>query len=245
MKPYGSHIMIDFEQYLSAIPQLHTWDEGATWTAGGFNKGMLKALIAFLRDNLPPAPAILETGAGNTTISFLFLKPSRLVSIAPDPGLFERLRAYCESNAIPTDALEMKVDGSEWVLPQMTKRNAAPQFDLVLIDGSHNWPMVFLDFFFANYMLKPGGYLVLTALQLHPIKELARLLAEQPGFKVALKLKSALMFQRAAEARELPKWTHCPYLVRMSAEYAKKKTPAALSWDASSEEALVSTPPSE
>jgi predicted O-methyltransferase YrrM len=181
--------MIDFQQYLSALPLLHTWDEGKTWVAGGFKRKHLGPLIRFLKKNLPTSPAILETGAGNSTISFLFLKPGRLVSIDPALGLHERIRAYCETHGISTKGLEPLTDRSEWTLPILASnmRAGAGEFDFALIDGCHNWPSVFVDFYYSNYMLKQGGYIMLDDLQLHSVKELARLSPiRATGFRACL-----------------------------------------------------------
>jgi predicted O-methyltransferase YrrM len=222
--------MIDFEQYLCALPMLHSWDSGATWCTGGFTKKHLEPLMAFLREHLPNPPSILETGAGNSTIAFLFLNPGRLVSIAPDAALFERIDTYCKTNGIPTERLEPFIDGSQWVLPTLAlqEHNNAPRFDFALIDGDHNWPIVFVDFFYSNYMLKRGGYIMLDDVQLHAVKELARLLAEQPDYQLVLDLGKALVFRRVSESRNLSKTGPYNYLVRKSKEYAQTNNPYSL-----------------
>ena len=223
--------MMDFEGFLAAIPLLHSWDDGKTWNTGGFEREHLERLHVFLARNLPEAPCLLETGAGNSTISFLFLSPRRLVSIAPDAQLFARIQAYCQIHGIPVQALEVHIDGSEWVLPRIAAetRNSKPSFDFVLIDGCHNWPMVFVDFLYANYMLRPGGYLMLDDLQLHSVKELARMVSEQPGFEAALDLGKSRVFRRTSEdSRVLGEWLTLPYIARKSGEYALTANPFAL-----------------
>lgn len=222
--------MTDFQRYLDNLPLLHSWDGGQTWNTGGFQREHLEKLHGFLKKNLPPAPRLLETGAGNSTISLLFLPPSRLVSIAPEANLFDRISAYCSTHGIPTDALEAHVDNSEWVLPKLAAdMKDAPLFDFVLIDGCHNWPMVFVDFFYCNYMLKPGGYLMIDDVQLHSVKELARMMSEQPEFKLALDLGKSLVFQRTNKGnRALGEWGAVPYIVRKTDEYARTDNPFAL-----------------
>ncbi len=222
--------MPDFDKYLSSLPMLHSWDGGKTWNSGGFERSHLEKLYSFLKQNLPPAPVILETGAGNSTISFLFLAPKRLVSIAPEAQLFDRIRSYCEAERIPVAALEDRVDGSEWVLPKMAAeiRGAVPILDFALIDGCHNWPMAFVDFCYINQMLKTGGYLMVDDVQLHSVKELARMLTEQPGFELALDLGKSLVFRKTTEARALGEWGQVPYVVRKTNEYARMENPFAL-----------------
>lgn len=111
--------MIDFQRYLDDLPMLHSWDGGQTWNTGGFQREHLELLHHFLKQNLPARPRLLETGAGNSTICLLFLSPSQLVSIAPEPALHDRIRSYCVTHRMPTDALEAHVNCSEWVLPKL------------------------------------------------------------------------------------------------------------------------------
>jgi len=225
--------MNHFDRYLSELPLLHSWDNGQTWNTGGFERGHLQKLHDFLKEHLPSFPRLLETGAGNTTISLLFLSPARLVSIAPDAALFERIRSYCESHHIPTDALEPHVEGSEWALPRMAEemeRDGLRPFDFVLIDGCHNWPMVFVDFLYCNFMLRSGGYIMIDDVHLHSVKELARMLSEQPEFELALDLGKSLVFRRRPEtsARLLREWNNIPYIVRRTTDYSHMDNPFSL-----------------
>jgi GT2 family glycosyltransferase/glycosyltransferase involved in cell wall biosynthesis len=212
-----------FAEYLSNLPLLHSWDGGLTWNTGGFQAEHLAALYRFLKENLPSSPTLLETGAGNSTISFLFLNPSRLVSIAPEPALFARIRSYCANNSISVAALDARVSGSEWILPQMAldMRDQPPCFDFALIDGCHNWPMVFVDFCYANYMLKTNGLIMIDDVNLQSIKELARMLSEQPDFRLELDLGKSLIFRRINDRRTLGEWTEIPYITRKTLEYAQ------------------------
>ena len=89
------------EEFLCNIPLLHSWDGGITWNTGGFDRQNLGKLCDFLRNILPDNPVLLETGAGNSTIAMLFLQPARLISIAPDAQLFERIRGFCQKTEFP------------------------------------------------------------------------------------------------------------------------------------------------
>jgi GT2 family glycosyltransferase len=217
-------------EYVSNLPLLHSWDGGVTWNTGGFQAEHLVALYRFLKETLPAAPTLLETGAGNSTICLLLLNPIRLVSVAPDPDLFERIRSYCASHSISIDSLDARVSGSEWTLPQLAleMRDQPPCFDFALIDGSHNWPMVFVDFCYANYMLKAGGLIMIDDVQLHSVKELARMLSEHPDFRLELDLGKSLVFRRISESRTLSEWADIPYISRMSSQYAQSTNPYSL-----------------
>lgn len=216
--------------YLANLPLLHSWDGGVSWNTGGFQPEHLARLYRYLRDHLPPSSTLLETGAGNSTICMLLLQPNRLVSVAPDAALFERIRAYCAEHSIPTGALDARINGSEWVLPQLALelRDHPPCFDLVLIDGCHNWPMVFVDFCYGNHMLKPGGLIMVDDVNLHSVKELARMLSEHPDFTLELDLGKSLIFRRTSDARAMEEWTGIPYISRMTNLYSQAPNPFSL-----------------
>jgi hypothetical protein len=201
-----------FSEYLSRLPLLHSWDCGKTWNSGGFQAEHLSKLYRFLKENLPPAPTLLETGAGNSTICLLFLNPARLISIAPEPSLFERIRSYCANHSISVASLDARASGSEWILPQMAIElgNQPPHLDFVLIDGCHNLPMVFVAFCYANYMLKTGGLIMIDDVHLQSVKELARMLSEQPDFRLELDLGKSLVFRRVTDCRRLGEWVDIP-----------------------------------
>ena len=63
-------------------------------------------------------------------------------------------------------------DRSELALPRIAAdRN---RFDVGLIDGSHNWPSVFVDFCYINTMLPAGGTLFVDDIHLYSVSQLFR-----------------------------------------------------------------------
>jgi hypothetical protein len=74
--------------YFADIPNLHTRDNGKTWNTGGFNRNQLSSIYNLIISELSPKPSIIETGAGNSTITFLLTDPEWVLSIAPDLELF-------------------------------------------------------------------------------------------------------------------------------------------------------------
>jgi hypothetical protein len=160
----------------------------------------------------------------------LLLSPAKLISIAPDEQLFERIRGFCKQNSIFCDVLEAHVEGSQWVLPRLAtdNRQAEPLLDFALIDGCHGWPTCFVDLEYVNEMLKPDGYLLIDDTELHSVKEMARFLMEEPGFSLALDLDKSLIFQKRTAARHFGEWIDQPYIVRRSNEYARSRNMYAL-----------------
>lgn len=107
-----------FDDYLQNIPQLHTWDGGITWNSGGFEDYHLRAFYKYV---VAGARQIIESGAGNSSLAFLFGQPSCLTTIAPEQALFDRIDAFARKNSVDTSAWEQKIDRSEWVLPVLAQ----------------------------------------------------------------------------------------------------------------------------
>src|SRR5262249_42553105 len=208
MSPNPSQLLaskMTAEEYLHNIPLLHSWDGGQTWKPGGFDAPTLASIVALIRKNFP-APRIIETGCGNSTISFLFCAPTEVVSISPDQAVFERITNYCVQNSISLEALRKIVACSEWELPRIAQQmaDAHEHFDFALIDGSHNWPVVFVDFCYIHAMTRENSLIMVDDVQLHTARELANLLLEQPGFSLEQDLGKSLIFRKTTNETSMP-----------------------------------------
>lgn len=161
---------------------------------------------------------IIETGAGNTTITFLFLNPKVLVSICPDSSLKDRILNYCANNQIITNALDFRLYRSEIEFPKiaLSQMGGNDKFDVALLDGGHGWPTVFVDFCYANMVLKKGGLLLIDDIQLYSVKELARLLSEQPEYECISRFQKIWIWKKKTESDFLPQETLEPYLKKMT-----------------------------
>jgi hypothetical protein len=126
--------------------------------------------------------------------------------------------------------LEVHVEKSQWVLPQLAaeNRNAEPMIDFALIDGCHGWPTAFVDLEYTNAMLRQDGFLMIDDVQLHSIKEMARLLSEHPDFSLELDIGKSLVFRKISPQRDLSEWVRQPYIVRRTNEHLRLPNPNAL-----------------
>jgi len=219
-----------FDDYLSNMPLLHYWE--GQWSKGGFDEHSLKEMYSFLESALPKNSILLETGAGNSTLMMLYLQPSKLISIAPDEQLFERISEYCEKNSISNVALEKHIEGSQWVLPGLAADNrfSEPFIDFALIDGCHGWPTCFVDLEYVFSMLKQNAYLCIDDTQLHSIKEMARFLVESDKFSLELDLHKTLIFKKLTSERHLGEWNSNQYVLRKTKSYRKSINPHGLSF---------------
>ena len=209
--------MTSFQQYLTDLPLLHSWDKGQTWNTGGF---VAKQLECFHRraGGATGGLSIIETGAGNSTITFLHTKPRRLIAIAPADALFARIHDYCLKNDLDERPLRAVIDRSEMALPMIAHEEfgAGRRYDVGLLDGGHGWPTVFVDFCYVNMMLRKGGILWIDDVQLHSVKELARLLTHQPGFRLVEDLGKVLAFEKLTDEPLLPDFGSQPYIMDKS-----------------------------
>ena len=205
---------MDFASFAHNPPKFHFW---RNWVDGGFSTYHLGAIYDFCRKHGPPLPTILETGAGNSTVCFLHVNPKRFISIAPDQPLFDRIKDYCAAHSIDIEPLEIFVEGSEWVLPRLASAANHPQLDFALIDGCHSFPMVMIDFFYINTMMKKGGFLLIDDIDLHSVAELTRLLSYQTkDFRLTAELGKLRVFEKLTDAPTLGWWEMQPYVVALS-----------------------------
>jgi hypothetical protein len=206
---------MEFSEYLAEVPRLHSWDHGRTWVTGGFEATHLSQIAAAIRSRFA-RPRVIETGAGNSTLTFLFTSPARVLSICPEEQLFQRIIQYCEDKGMDHSALETRTTFSQFALPEIFRTGET--FDFALVDGAHGWPLVMVDFCYMNAMLRKGALLMIDDVQLHSIAELMRLLDEQPGFTRACDLGKSVIYAKLTDDPFLPEWVGQPYIVRRSNE---------------------------
>ena len=199
------------EALLDGKPRLHFWD--GEWQDGGLSDDMLRALFQLActvgdRD----AGVILETGAGLSTLAFLASAPSRVIAVAPNQDLRDRIVAEATRLGLDGPSLDFHVGRSEDVLPDLAKVDAA-FVDMALVDGGHGMPTVFVDFCYVNKVLKNGGYLALDDIQLHSVRQLYLLLKNQPGFAVVAHHGKLVVLQKTDDRCFLPEWGKQPFVV--------------------------------
>jgi hypothetical protein len=195
---------------LGNLPRLHYW--GGEARVGGLTPAIGERIIAEVRRY--DSPSIVETGAGATTLLFSCLGPSALTSIAPNAELRDRIFTEAGERAIALDRLRFLCERSEVALPRMAAEG--DRFDVGLLDGSHGWPTVFVDFCYINIMMRVGGTLFVDDIQLYSVWQLYLLLRQQREFEhVAVDGKLAT-FRKLTDHQFLPEWTFEPYIAENS-----------------------------
>jgi predicted O-methyltransferase YrrM len=81
------------------------------------------------------------------------------------------------------DFFELIEKPSEFVLPALAE-SAAGTFDLVFIDGVHTFDHVLLDFFYANCLIRTGGYIVLDDCNMASISRAVAYIVKYPCYRL-------------------------------------------------------------
>jgi len=195
---------------LDNLPKLHYW--GGPPQVGGLNQKIGARLIDEV--GRYDAPRVIETGAGATTLLFLGLGAG-VTTIAPDPGLQERIMAEAAVRGIDTARLQFVCEPSEVALPRLAA--SGQRVDVALIDGHHGWPNVFVDFCYFNAMLGSGSTLLVDDLQLYSVGQLAYQLVEEPDFELMAVDDKLATFRKLTDAPSLPDWRSQPFIERLTA----------------------------
>ncbi len=81
------------------------------------------------------------------------------------------------------DFFELIEEFSEFSLPTLAK-NEAGTFDLIFIDGWHTFDHTLLDIFYANKLLRVGGYVVIDDCQYPAIEKAVDYFSNYPAYQL-------------------------------------------------------------
>ena len=115
---------MDFTAYLADLPALHTWDRGDDVEHRRLRRRQLGRVHALIAERFGDRPvSILETGAGNSTITFLH-RPLEAISSPsrPPPTSVTGSSTIAPSHQIDTAPLDFRVERSEIELPAIAFR---------------------------------------------------------------------------------------------------------------------------
>jgi hypothetical protein len=198
-------------QLLDDPPQLH----------GTVTFSLVEGALRWV-DSLPHGLRTLETGCGLSTIVFM-LRGDTHICITPDSSEPAAVVAYCEAHDISTERLTTRIERSELVLPTL---DAGP-LDLVLIDGSHAFPQVFVDYIYTAAMLRVGGTLIVDDVHLWTGSVLRQFLESEPEWRTVEEWDGrTVAFEKLAEPPSRD-WFEQPFVVRRSSPWLARSRMAA------------------
>lgn len=158
-------------------------------------------------DRQPRPLRTLETGCGLSTLVFV-LRGDEHVCITPDADEADRVRRYCDEHELDGSRVSYRIERSEVALPSL----ALEGLDLVLIDGSHAFPQVFIDAFYSAQMLRVGGTLIVDDIHLWTGKVLRDFLCAEPEWKLLEEWDGRTVAFRKVSALTSRDWFDQPYV---------------------------------
>jgi predicted O-methyltransferase YrrM len=196
------------DQLLSDAPALH----GPPGGTDLLTHGLLEEALRFIDRTIRAGDHTLETGSGYSTILFA-LRSAQHTCIVPQGQEVERIRAYCDERGISTDAVQFHLAPSEHVLPALDLE----PLDLILVDGSHSFPQVFIDWFYTASALKIGGHLLVDDVHVWTGRVLRDFLLDEPEWAKIDELRGrTTIFRKDAEMDPDKLWTEQRYVKRKS-----------------------------
>jgi hypothetical protein len=195
----------DLKAILSEPPKLHKYGDQliSDWRIDD-------TTCLELNSRLKPGINTLETGAGLSTIIFA-ASGCRHTSIVPDKALTDRIQDYCRSANIDTNNVTFIISKSADIIHQLPRS----EYDLVLIDGCHGFPSIFVDFYYAAKLLKNGGTLIVDDMHIYTCHLAARFMQSDPGWNVEVMTNRVAVGIKILDTVDT-EWTEQPYVVLRS-----------------------------
>jgi predicted O-methyltransferase YrrM len=151
----------------------------------------------------------LETGCGYSTVAFA-LRQTDHVAISPEAAEHAGVLDWCAQHGVNTDRIRFIAAMSQDVLPTL---ELAP-LDLILVDGSHSFPMPFIDWYYGARGLRAGGLLILDDVDIiTPCRILRDFLQAEAGrWRHVRDIGHTAVFQKLTDhAMDAIRWRDQPY----------------------------------
>lgn len=191
---------MDLDTLLTDAPPIH----------GDMTHALIAPALERIVATVKPGDHTLETGSGHSTIAFA-LAGARHDCVVPDADEVAAIRRYCETHDVSLENVTFHVERSELVLPALDLE----PLDVVLIDGSHSFPQVFIDWFYVADAMKAGATLVVDDIHVWTGRVLCDFLAAEPGWRAETELAGrTAVFTKVGDARLNAVWTEQPYVAR-------------------------------
>jgi hypothetical protein len=202
-------------------PRVHSTAATGAWSTSESAYELMAAHCA-------PGSRTLETGLGVSTVLFAGWGTEH-TCVVPDQAEVDRVRKYMSRLGISDQRVQFRVGSSDEALPTLN----ASDLDLVLIDGSHAFPLPIIDWYYAARGLKRGGVLVLDDSNMESVRlGLATFLAKDPRWELIRKTWKWRAYRRLSdgpllEAQEQQAFLGAGPLARVEGLMPEAMRPAA------------------
>ena len=123
----------------------------------------------------------------------------------------DRIQAYCRERGVSTERVRFHVEPSELVLPTLPP----DPLDFVLIDGSHSFPQVFIDWFYTQRRLEVGGTMMIDDVHVWTGRVLRDFLLAEPEWTLSTTWSArTAVFTKVAPTDDDKVWFEQAYVWR-------------------------------
>lgn len=172
--------------------------------------GLLPVVLEYIEANVQPGDRTLETGCGLSTILFA-MRGAEHTCIVPNPPEVDRVRGWLADHGVSDATLTFHTEPSERVLPTLD----LGELDLVLIDGSHSFPQVFIDWFYVQDALKVGGGVIVDDVHVWTGRVLRDFLEAEPEWSLERRFQGrTVAIRKVARTNPDKIWFEQPYVER-------------------------------
>lgn len=204
--PADRHALVD--GLLAEPPVIHPMDASAQPVMGVWSTD--EAAYRFIADHCAPGSRTLETGCGLSTVLFTGLGCEHICCTAGQAEA-DRVLADCEKRGLPTATVQFRVGSSHETLPPLEADGV--ELDLVLVDGSHAFPLPMLDWFYAGSLLRRGGVLMVDDLELPAVRVLLDYLQRDPRWRELARHRKWGAWEKTQQGTLSEDWTEQPFYV--------------------------------
>jgi hypothetical protein len=162
----------------------------------------------FIAGHCPPGARTLETGSGTSTVLLAALGAAHVCCTGGQEEA-DRILAHCAARGIDTSQLTFAVGSSHRTLPPLEA--VGDERDLVLVDGSHAFPLPVVDWFYAAALLRRDGILVVDDVDLPAVRVLCRFLDLDPRWDPVGGTRKWRAWARRSSGTLSEDWTEQPF----------------------------------
>lgn len=174
--------------------------------------GLAPEVLRWIDERVSAESRTLETGCGLSTAMFARAGADH-TCVVPAASEIAALRVWASERDISLDRVRFVEAPSDQVLPTLD----LGELDLVLVDGSHSFPVPFIDWYYTEKALKVGGTMVIDDTQIWTGRVLRDFLRGEPGWTTAEEWPArSVAFTKGAEAKAARMWKRQPYVAKHS-----------------------------
>lgn len=216
---------MDLKSILNSPPKVHDWGSGELTATG-----LPSPVFEFMDKVLTKQSVSLETGMGISTAVFA-IKSGSHTCVTPDKNEIERFKEYAVKNNFSLDNMRFISEKSCEVWNDL-KDNS---WDFILIDGSHGFPIPFMDWYFFSQGLKINGFIIIDDTHISTGRTLKDFLLKEDAWKLVPPFsKKTVIFQKIKNFDYNKEFSHQPYVIEQTKALNKfkklKDFPGLMKW---------------